>query len=71
MVWNYPTIVALTKYLSDKLGLDTAPAPESQIAPEFVAAPATTDARVAAVLSDVKDLSEEAALQALLSTRGA
>jgi NAD(P)-dependent dehydrogenase (short-subunit alcohol dehydrogenase family)/acyl carrier protein len=71
MVWNYPTIAALTKYLSDKLGLGTAPAPESQIAPAFVPAPATTDARAAAVLSDVTDLSEEAALQALLGTRGA
>jgi hypothetical protein len=53
------------------LELGTAPEPESQVAPVLVLTATATDALAAAVLSDVRDLSDEAALQALIGTRGA
>jgi acyl carrier protein len=69
MVWNYPTIADLAGHFSDKLGfvkVAEAPAP---VARTPIAAPAPDDARARDVIRDVNDLSEQAALQALLSAR--
>jgi acyl transferase domain-containing protein/NAD(P)-dependent dehydrogenase (short-subunit alcohol dehydrogenase family)/ubiquinone/menaquinone biosynthesis C-methylase UbiE/acyl carrier protein/ribosomal protein S18 acetylase RimI-like enzyme len=67
LVWSYPTITALAGYFSDKLGFGMSAAE----APAAVArAPlAGDDVRAAEVMRDVNELSEQAALQALLGAR--
>jgi myxalamid-type polyketide synthase MxaE and MxaD len=68
LVWNYPTIEALAGHFSDKLGFTkTVELPAS--VPRAPLAPAPEDTRATDVLRDVNDLSEQAALEALLGAR--
>jgi acyl carrier protein len=69
MVWNYPTIAALAGHFSDKLGLAMAMEAPASVERASSAAPAPDDARATDVMRDVNDLSEQAALQALLGAR--
>jgi acyl carrier protein len=57
MVWNYPTLADLTRYLSEKLALDAVQSTAAPVGAEVVAPPPA---------ADVSELSEEEALQALL-----
>jgi acyl transferase domain-containing protein/NAD(P)-dependent dehydrogenase (short-subunit alcohol dehydrogenase family)/acyl carrier protein/SAM-dependent methyltransferase len=66
MVWNYPTVAALTGHLADKLGVTLSEvSPVGRTVDGNLAKPAS-EQRVAAVINSVEQLSEDEALIALL-----
>jgi acyl carrier protein len=70
MVWNYPTIAALTAYMHDRLYLITVPTAELPHQDELVPSLPIIETRAAEVLRDVKELSEETALRELIGAHG-
>jgi acyl transferase domain-containing protein/NAD(P)-dependent dehydrogenase (short-subunit alcohol dehydrogenase family)/SAM-dependent methyltransferase/acyl carrier protein len=66
MVWNYPTIAALTDHLAEKLGVPLDEGPAVVSGPASNATKPASEERFAAVINSVEQLSEDEALNALL-----
>jgi acyl carrier protein len=67
LVWNYPTLADLARYMAEKLAPEVASPPELASGPEIVPGLRTAEGRATTMFSDLRDLSEEEALQALLA----